>query len=110
MKVGKGALPPLRNADVTLRNEGKRSPASRVWLSRQLNDPYVRAARQQGWRSRAAFKLYGKTAAVTEFREFPDRGHSLTVDSGWTEVAQASLDWLTKQGIPGQRPARSSIL
>jgi non-heme chloroperoxidase len=55
--------------------------------------------------SRSAFKLYGKTAAVTEFREFPDRGHSLTVDSGWTEVAQASLDWLTKQGIPGQTPA-----
>jgi non-heme chloroperoxidase len=52
--------------------------------------------------SKAAYKLYGKSAAVTEFREFPDRGHSLTVDSGWSEVAQAALDWLTKQGIPGQ--------
>jgi pimeloyl-ACP methyl ester carboxylesterase len=52
--------------------------------------------------SRATFKLYGKTAAVTEFREFPDRGHSLTVDSGWTEVARAALDWLARQGIPGQ--------
>jgi len=55
--------------------------------------------------SRAAFKLYGKSAAVTEFRQFPDRGHSLTVDSGWSEVAQAALDWLKKQGIPGQTPA-----
>jgi alpha-beta hydrolase superfamily lysophospholipase len=55
--------------------------------------------------SRAAFKMYGKSAAVTEFRQFPDRGHSLTVDSGWSEVAQAALDWLTKQGIPGQTPA-----
>jgi non-heme chloroperoxidase len=54
--------------------------------------------------SRAAFKMYGKSAAVTEFREFPDRGHSLTVDSGWAEVAQASLDWLAKQGIPGPTP------
>jgi non-heme chloroperoxidase len=54
--------------------------------------------------SRAAFKMYGKSAAVTEFREFPDRGHSLTVDSGWAEVAQAALDWLSKQGIPGQTP------
>ena len=52
--------------------------------------------------SRAAFKMYGKSAAVTEFREFPDRGHSLTVDSGWAEVAQATLDWLSTQGIPGQ--------
>ena len=55
--------------------------------------------------SRAAYKMYGKSAAVTEFRQFPDRGHSLTVDSGWSEVAQAALDWLTKQGIPGQTPA-----
>jgi pimeloyl-ACP methyl ester carboxylesterase len=54
--------------------------------------------------SRATYKLYGKSAAVTEFRQFPDRGHSLTVDSGWSEVAQAALDWLTKQGIPGQTP------
>jgi pimeloyl-ACP methyl ester carboxylesterase len=55
--------------------------------------------------SKAAFKLYGGSAAVTEFRQFPDRGHSLTVDSGWSEVAQAALDWLTKQGIPRQTPA-----
>jgi pimeloyl-ACP methyl ester carboxylesterase len=54
--------------------------------------------------TRAAFKMYGKSAAVTEFRQFPDRGHSLTVDSGWSEVAQAALDWLKKQGIPGQTP------
>jgi non-heme chloroperoxidase len=55
--------------------------------------------------SRAAFKLYGKSAAVTEFRQFPDRGHSLTVDSGWRDVAQASLDWLEKQGIARQTAA-----
>src|SRR3954452_3533768 len=46
--------------------------------------------------SRAAYKLYGKSAAVTEFREFPDRGHSLTVDSGWSEIAQTVLDRLVK--------------
>lgn len=54
--------------------------------------------------SRATYKLYGKSAAVTEFRQFPDRGHSLTVDSGWPEVAQAALDWLRRQGIPAQPP------
>jgi 23S rRNA (uridine2552-2'-O)-methyltransferase len=42
---------------VALRTAGGRSAASQRWLARQLNDPYVRAARQQGWRSRAAFKL-----------------------------------------------------
>lgn len=55
--------------------------------------------------SKATFKLYGGSPAVTEFRQFPDRGHSLTVDSGWSEVAQAALDWLTKQGIPRPTPA-----
>lgn len=36
---------------------GKRTPSSRAWLERQLNDPYVRRAQAQGLRSRAAFKL-----------------------------------------------------
>jgi 23S rRNA (uridine2552-2'-O)-methyltransferase len=34
-----------------------RSLSSKLWLKRQLNDPYVARARQQGFRSRAAFKL-----------------------------------------------------
>jgi pimeloyl-ACP methyl ester carboxylesterase len=51
--------------------------------------------------SRAAYRLYGKSAAVTAFRQFPDRGHSLTVDSGWPEVADAALDWLRAQGVVG---------
>jgi non-heme chloroperoxidase len=54
--------------------------------------------------SRAAFKLYGKSAAVTEFRQFPDRGHSLTVDSGWPEIADAVLEWLAKQGVGSRTP------
>jgi pimeloyl-ACP methyl ester carboxylesterase len=44
--------------------------------------------------SRATVRLYGKSHAVTDLRQFPDRGHSLTVDSGWREVAEASLTWL----------------
>ncbi len=35
----------------------KRSLSSTIWLRRQLNDPYVQKAKEQGWRSRAAFKL-----------------------------------------------------
>lgn len=34
-----------------------RTPSSRDWLERQLNDPYVAAAARAGWRSRSAFKL-----------------------------------------------------
>jgi non-heme chloroperoxidase len=37
---------------------------------------------------------YGKSSAVTDVKEFPDRGHSLTIDSGWHEVADAVLDWV----------------
>ena len=55
--------------------------------------------------TQAAYRKYRKSSAVTEFRQFPDRGHSLTVDSGWREIADASLQWLEKQGIRGQTPA-----
>ncbi|NND48793.1 MAG: RlmE family RNA methyltransferase, partial [Rhizobiales bacterium] len=34
-----------------------RKPSSKRWLERQLNAPYVREAKRQGYRSRAAFKL-----------------------------------------------------
>ncbi|UOY00478.1 alpha/beta hydrolase [Blastococcus sp. PRF04-17] len=51
--------------------------------------------------TRAAYRKYQKSSAVTEFRRFPDRGHSLTVDSGWREVANATLEWLGTQGIHG---------
>ena len=47
--------------------------------------------------SRSTHKLYRHTSAVTDLREFPDRGHSLTIDHGWEEVADATLEWLGKQ-------------
>ena len=46
-----------RGLSARLRTAKGRSKASQRWLERQLNDPYVRAARQKGLRSRAAFKL-----------------------------------------------------
>ena len=36
------------------------------------------------------------THAVTEIIEIPNRGHSLTIDSGWQEVAQTSLDFIRR--------------
>ena len=47
--------------------------------------------------TRQTHKLYEKSGAVTDVKEFPTRGHSLTIDSGWQEVADAVLDWLGKQ-------------
>ena len=44
-------------------------------------------------------RLYKHSSATTELREFPDRGHSLTVDSGWQEVAEAVLSWLRSQSL-----------
>jgi pimeloyl-ACP methyl ester carboxylesterase len=49
--------------------------------------------------SHATRRLYHKSPAVTDLREFPDRGHSLTIDHGWREVAQTVLDWL-KERVP----------
>jgi non-heme chloroperoxidase len=44
-------------------------------------------------------RLYHKSPAITDFVEFPDRGHSLTIDSGWREVAQYAVDWLQQRHI-----------
>ncbi|WP_027345024.1 alpha/beta hydrolase [Hamadaea tsunoensis] len=49
--------------------------------------------------TKATAKLYRDSAAVTDLIEFPDRGHSLTIDSGWRAVAEASLEWLDKQQL-----------
>ncbi|HKR72282.1 MAG TPA: alpha/beta hydrolase [Streptosporangiaceae bacterium] len=44
-------------------------------------------------------KLYHKSPAITDFKEFEDRGHSLTIDHGWQEVAQYALDWLRQRSL-----------
>ena len=49
--------------------------------------------------SKATVKRYRKSPAVTDYREFPDRGHSLTVDSGWREVAETVLTWLKEHAL-----------
>ena len=44
----------------------------------------------------AAYKKHLKNESVTEFVEMAGRGHSLTIDHGWQEVAQTSLDFVTR--------------
>ena len=64
-----------------------RKISSKLWIERQINDPYVQKARTQGYRSRAAFKL----------SELDDKFNLLTKDAlivdlgcapgGWVQVA-----------------------
>jgi pimeloyl-ACP methyl ester carboxylesterase len=49
--------------------------------------------------TKSTLKQYRHSSAVTELVEFPDRGHSLTIDSGWREVADRVLAWLSAQGL-----------
>lgn len=46
------------------------------------------------------YKLGKKNPATTEFDEIAGRGHSLTIDSGWREVAERALVFLQKNAAP----------
>ncbi len=49
--------------------------------------------------TRATLKQYRHSSAITEITEFPDRAHSLTIDSGWRTVADFCLAWLRTQNM-----------
>jgi 23S rRNA (uridine2552-2'-O)-methyltransferase len=107
---GKGSGP--RQLKVRVRGGKSRSQSSKLWLERQLNDPYVARAKHEGMRSRAAYKLL----------EIDDRAHFLrkgarVVDlgaapGGWSQVAArrvgapghgrvVAIDVLPMDPIPG---------
>jgi non-heme chloroperoxidase len=46
--------------------------------------------------AKAEYKKQSRNEAVTEFTEFPDRGHALTIDNGWQEVAETALAFLKR--------------
>ncbi len=79
--------PPPRGLTVSLRTARGRTTASQGWLQRQLNDPYVRAAQAQGYRSRAAFKLI----ELDERYKLIKRGARVldlgAAPGGWSQVA-----------------------
>lgn len=49
--------------------------------------------------TKATHRLYETSGAVTDFHEFEGRGHSLTIDHGWREVADVSLEWLAQRKV-----------
>jgi pimeloyl-ACP methyl ester carboxylesterase len=52
--------------------------------------------------TKSTLKQYRHSSAVTDLLEFEDRGHSLTIDGGWRDVADACFEWLGKQGLAPQ--------
>jgi pimeloyl-ACP methyl ester carboxylesterase len=44
----------------------------------------------------ASYKRQSRNASVTEIKQMPGRGHSLTIDSGWREVAETALEFVKR--------------
>jgi 23S rRNA (uridine2552-2'-O)-methyltransferase len=101
-----------RDLKVRVRSGG-RTQASRRWLERQLNDPYVARARREGLRSRAAFKLMeidDKAKLLKPGAKVVDLG---AAPGGWSQVAAkrvhagsgtgrvVAVDLLTMDPLPG---------
>ena len=72
---------------VQVRTGGKRKQSSKLWLERQLNDPYVARAKREGYRSRAAFKLIeidDKYRLLRPGQTVVDLG---AAPGGWSQIA-----------------------
>jgi 23S rRNA (uridine2552-2'-O)-methyltransferase len=101
-----------RGPKVRVKTAARRKTSSTRWLQRQLNDPYVAAAKREGYRSRAAFKLL----ELNERFDFL-KGARRVVDlgaapGGWTQVVReicgpqtkvVGIDLLAVEPIEGAR-------
>jgi 23S rRNA (uridine2552-2'-O)-methyltransferase len=94
---------------VRVKTAKKRSVSSTRWLQRQLNDPYVRRAQAEGYRSRAAYKLIEldeKFGFIKKARAVVDLG---ITPGGWSQVVRkanprarvAGIDLLACEPIEG---------
>ncbi len=102
------SAPGTRDLTVSVRAGSGRTESSRRWLQRQLNDPYVTAAKREGWRSRAAFKLIElddrfklirKGARVVDLGAAPGGWAQVAVRRGAAQVV--ALDLLPIEPIAG---------
>ena len=77
----------MRNLKVKVKSAKRRSISSTRWLQRQLNDPFVKEAKLQGFRSRSAFKLLEINNKFNLFK----KGHTVLdlgcAPGGWCQVA-----------------------
>ena len=84
---------------VRVKTARRRTPQSTRWLDRQLNDPYVKRAKAEGYRSRAAYKL---TELDERFGFL--RGVKRVVDlgiapGGWSQVVRRRSPKIAIVGI-----------
>lgn len=83
---------------IRVKSKNKRSHSSHQWLSRQLNDPYVRKAHAEGYRSRAAFKLL----EIDDKHKILKRGQRVVdlgaAPGGWSQVAAERIGIEKGQG------------
>jgi 23S rRNA (uridine2552-2'-O)-methyltransferase len=85
--AGGGISGGRRAARRHLQSKKQRTQSSRQWLERQLNDPYVAAAKREGFRSRAAYKL---AEIDTRFRVLKPGRRVVDLGAapgGWSQVA-----------------------
>jgi len=107
---GIGGIASRRRQAVRVRTARRRSVSSKNWLERQLNDPFVAAAKEEGYRSRAAFKLL----QLDQQFHLLHRGMRVVdlgaAPGGWSQVAArkigakgklVALDILPMDPIPG---------
>ncbi len=77
-----------RNPDKRVKTAKKRTASSTRWLERQLNDPYVKQAKAEGYRSRAAYKLLEldeKFGLIRGSKRVVDLG---IAPGGWSQVVR----------------------
>jgi 23S rRNA (uridine2552-2'-O)-methyltransferase len=83
---------------VTVKSGGKRKLSSKLWLERQLNDPYVAQAKRDGYRSRAAYKLI----EMDDKHRFLKSGMTVVdlgaAPGGWSQVAAKRVNSLAGKG------------
>jgi 23S rRNA (uridine2552-2'-O)-methyltransferase len=106
---------------VQVKSGGKRKLSSKLWLERQLNDPYVAKAKREGYRSRAAFKLIeidDKYRLLRSGMTVVDLG---AAPGGWSQIAAKrvgspekgkviAIDLLEMGEIPGVTFAQMDFL
>src|SRR4249920_1532137 len=83
---------------VTVKSGGKRKLSSKLWLERQLNDPYVAQAKRDGYRSRAAYKLI----EIDDKYRFLKSGHAVVdlgaAPGGWSQIAAKRIGATSGKG------------
>lgn len=84
---GEGGAEGRGGSGEKLKTRDRRTPAQAAWLQRQLDDPYVRRAKAEGWRARAAYKLLELDEKFQLFKKGQRILDLGAAPGSWTQVA-----------------------